>query len=155
MNGPRIRRLALMLVLWLVSGCENIPVEDVEDIEDVEDVEDVVGAGARERWECGDRLSGCGLGRCPVTLTADSHSGTGTVEFAGTVNYARFEIRGLSRRWDWCPQADVRYGCAFVMDADGSGRYYDFIDVMPDADGTRRTKPSDLFKCMRRRERSA
>ena len=36
-----IRRSTFILVLWLVAGCENVPVEDL------------VAAGALERWGSG------------------------------------------------------------------------------------------------------
>ena len=103
-----------------------------------------------EKWGCGDYSDGCWL-NCPVNLTADFHIGTGTVEIADTVQYTRFELKGLERRWDWCLEADGSYGCAFVLAADGVGRYYDFTSVMPDSDGARRTKPADLFKCTHQR----
>lgn len=103
-----------------------------------------------ERWACGDYFDGC-LFNCPVKLTADFHMGTGTVEIAGTVKDTRFELKGLQRRWDWCPEDDGAFGCAFVLSTDGDGKYFNFAGVMPDSDGQRRTKPSDLFKCARRR----
>ena len=135
------RRSTLILVLSVVAGCEHLPVEDP------------VSEGTFEQWGCGDYIDGCWFGGCPVKLTADFHNGTGTVEFAGTVNHTKFEIKGLGRRWDWCLQDDDTFGCAFVMDADGDGSYYDFTRVMPDPDGRSRAKPSDLFKCTRRRVR--
>ena len=98
-------------------------------------------------------VEGC-VFRCPVTLTADFHDGTGTVKFAGIVEHTQFKIHGLERRWDWCLDDDGRFGCAFVLSADGSGRYYNFTIVMPDPDGVPRTKPSELFKCTRRRVRN-
>ena len=155
------RRFTLTLLIVLTApACENVrmgnlPVEDVP----VEHMPvgnapdgDVLGEGAlRERWGCGDSIRGCS-GKCPVMLTADFYdgSGTGTVEFAGTVSHTRYEVRGLERRWDWCLQGDGSYGCAFVIDADGDGKYFDFTRVKPDADGTRRTNPSELLKCTRR-----
>ena len=87
-------------------------------------------------------------------MTADLHNGSGTVKFAGVVEHASFRIHGLERRWDWCLGNDGNFGCAFVLSADGNGRYYNFDVVMPDSDGVSRTKPSDLFKCSRRRVRS-
>ena len=139
----RTRRSTMMLVLWLVTGCENVPAEDV------------IGAGGLERWGCGDYFDGCGFRRCPVTLTADFHDGSGTVEFAGAASHTRFELRGLTRRWDWCRQDDGGFGCAFVIGTEGGGRYYDFTSAAPDPDGRSRTKPSELFKCTRRRVRDA
>lgn len=136
-------RFAMVLVLSLVLGCEAVPPEIA--------IEDTAGAGGLERWACGDSSEGCGfLRECPVKLTADFDNGSGTVEFAGTVNYTKFEVRGLTRRWDWCPQ-DGAFECALVIDTEGDGTYYDFRSAMPDADGARRTKPSEWFKCTRRR----
>lgn len=142
MNGPWFRRSALVLALC-APGCETLPPQDGPAA--------AAGAARLERWACGDYFDGCGFARCPVTLTADADNGTGTVEFAGTVEAARFEIRGLQRRWDWCLQDDGDYGCAFVVDTDGRGRYYDFTVAPPDPDGTARAKPSELFKCRKRR----
>lgn len=88
---------------------------------------------------------------CPVKLTADFRMGTGTVEIAGTIQYTQFELKGLERRWDWCLEDDGSYGCAFVLSTDGLGKYFNFARAMPDADGKRRTEPSELFKCARRR----
>ena len=151
MTGLWIRRSALMLVLWPLAGCENLALEnDPVDIPRADPV-DIPRADPLERWACGDYVDGCGFGGCPVVLTADLHNGSGTVEFAGTVEQTRFEIRGLGRRWDWCLQDDGNFGCAFVLDTDGDGSYYDFTQVMPDTDGTARTKPAELFKCTRRR----
>ena len=131
----------------MLVGCE---------IAELEARVDDAGAadGGLERWACGDFVDGCGFRPCPVVLTANVHSGTGTVEFAGVVEYAQFKIHGLERRWDWCLDDDGGYGCAFVLSSDGDGAYYDFTKVMPDSDGVHRTKPSELFKCTRRRARS-
>ena len=135
-----IRQSAIVVMLSFVMGCETVP-----------HVEEAIEAGGLERWGCGDSYEGCGfLRECPVKLTAHFDHGSGTVEFAGTTSYTRFEVRGLTRRWDWCLQDDG-FGCAFVIDTEGGGRYYDFRDAMADADGATRTKPSELFKCTRRR----
>lgn len=138
-----IRQLAIpVLVLSSVLGCETFSPEDA--------IEDLMEAGGLERWGCGDRFEGCGfLRECPVQLTADFHDGTGTVEFARTINYARFEVRGLSRRWDWCLE-DGAFECAFVIDTEGHGSYYDFGREMADPDGARRAKPTEIFKCTAR-----
>lgn len=133
-----VRRLATVLLWSLAVGCETVPPESA--------MEDGIQTGGLERWECGDFTEGCGfLRERPVKLTADFDDRSGTVEFAGTVNYTRFEIRGLTRRWDWCPQ-DGAFDCALVIDTEGDGTYCDFRSAMPDADGARRTEPSELFK---------
>ena len=139
MTGLSIRRLrsASFLALALVAGCASaagMPGTDTED-----------HAGGIERWECGDFIYGC-KSRCPVSLMANTNPGhsTGTVQFAGIVEQANFRIRGLTRRWDWCRDADDGYACAFVLSADGTGKYYDF------SGGARSARASDLFKCMRR-----
>ena len=139
MTNPMTCRFLLVLLLLGLAGCANVPAEDAE------------GAGTVERWECGDFVDGCWFGGCPVKLTTYFTPGIGSVEFAGTTNATRFQVKGLARRWDWCPLDDGRYGCAFVIDADGEGNYYDFSIVMPDADGASRTKPSQSFQCTRRR----
>ena len=124
------------------TGFRNPPDEDTE--------REAASEEGLERWGCGDYFDGC-LFRCPVRLTADVRSGTGSVEFAGTTEHAAFRIHGLERRWDWCLGDDGSYNCAFVLSSDGRGKYYDFAREMPDADGVTRTKPSDLFKCTRQR----
>ena len=106
-----------------------------------------------ERWGCGDSFDGCTF-RCPVTLTADLQAGTGTVTFTGIEERTHFMIHGLDRRWNWClDPEDNAYSCSFIISAEGRGRYFDFSQDMPDPDGRTRTKPSDFFKCSRRRVR--
>ena len=97
-----------------------------------------------ERWECGDYFDGCGLfpGDC-VTLTANVHEGSGEVTLGEHVEFTRFEVQGIERRWDWCLNDDFRYDCLFVISVDGRGRYYNFRSV----DGP--IKPTGLFKCTR------
>ena len=140
MTGLSIRRLrsASFLALALVAGCASaagMPGTDTED----------QSAGGIERWECGDFIYGC-KSRCPVSLMANTNPGhsTGTVKFAGIVEIAKFRIQGLTRRWDWCRDADGGYACAFVLSADDTGKYYDFSGA------ARSTGPSGLFKCVRR-----
>lgn len=108
--------------------------------------------GKFERWGCGDYFNGCGFGGCPVKLTADFDTRTGTVEVAGTINPTLFRIVGLERRWDWGDDGDGGYPYAFTIETDGTAQYYDFSKVMADADGVHRTKPSELFKCHRLRK---
>ena len=142
---------ASVMALAFMAGCA---VSSGEGDPQPADVPRVDGAGKVERWGCGDYFNGCGFRGCPVKLTADFSNGSGTVEFAGTVERTAFKVRGIERRWDWCLEGDGRYGCAFVIDADGDGQYYDFGNAVPDSDGRIRTKPSELFKCTRRRARN-
>ena len=108
-----------------------------------------------ERWGCGDYFDGC-TSRCPVTLTADLQAGTGTVTFTGIEERTDFRVHGLDRRWNWClDPADNQYWCSFIISAEGRGRYFDFSHAMAASDGVIRAKPSDLFKCSRRRVRDA
>ncbi|MCY3839628.1 MAG: hypothetical protein OXH09_13425 [Gammaproteobacteria bacterium] len=147
--------VAAAVGIFLLTGCSAPNHTDPGDFEgnigpsDVEEGD--VEEGRFERWGCGDRLNGCGFGGCPVELTADFDYGSGTVEFAGTESHTRFEVKGLKLRWDWCLQDDGSFGCAFTIDTQGIGAYFDFTGAMPDDDGARRTKPSELFKCTRRR----
>ena len=148
----QIRRLWPTMVLALVAGCMatdaglgNSPIEDVGNEE--HNTEGI------EQWGCGDYFDGCQF-RCPVTLTANFHTRTGTVKFAGTTELAAFRIQGLERRWDWWLGDDGSYNCAFVLSSDGRGRYYDFTREMPDSDGVTRVKPADLFKCRHQRVRN-
>lgn len=61
-----------------------------------------------------------------------------------------FQTRGLERRWDWCPHYNESHDCAFVISVEGRGRYFNFASGLPDSDGVRRAKPTDLFKCHKR-----
>ena len=112
---------------------------------------------AEERWECGDFVYGC-ESACPIALTANYYldregavkfDGTGTVEFAGTVSNAQYEVKGLERRWHWCPDGG-RFECTIVVTADGVGKYYDFTAATPDVDGHRRVASSKSYRCMAR-----
>ena len=138
----RGRPFLVIAIAGLIAGCASsyptaptIPDNETEGL---------------ERWGCGDYFDGCWF-NCPVKLTADFRVSIGTVEIADTVKSTRFELKGLERRWDWCMADDGRFDCAFVLGTDGIGNYYDFTGVMPDSDGAIRTKPTDLFKCTRRR----
>lgn len=104
-----------------------------------------------EQWKCGDYFDGCGfLATNCVTLTASLRNGTGRVRFGEIVEDTTFNIQGLERRWDWCPNYDGYYDCAFVISVEGRGRYFNFASTLPDSDGVRRVKPTDLFKCHKR-----
>ena len=144
-------RAILPLVLVLATACETL--NDEHD----RHPDGAVATGAEhpanvERWGCGDFVDGC-LFRCPVTLTADLDDESGTVKLAGIVKSTQFEIRGVERRWNWCLDSDGRFDCAFVIEPDGDGMYYDFASVMADDDGVSRAKPSELFDCRRMRTR--
>ncbi|MDE0038008.1 MAG: hypothetical protein OXU77_10705 [Gammaproteobacteria bacterium] len=143
--------VAAVVGIFLLTGCSAPNHLYPGDVEEGDVEEGDVEEGRIERWGCGDLLNGCGFGGCPVELTADFDYGSGTVEFAGTESHTRFEVKGLERRWDWCLQDDGLFGCAFTIDTQGDGAYFNFADAMPDDDGARRTKPSELFKCTRRR----
>jgi hypothetical protein len=54
----------------------------------------------------------------------------------------QYQRHGLEHRWDWGPGGGK---FAFVIDPDGSGRYYDFSSV-PSGE---KTKPKDIYKCSR------
>ena len=81
-----------------------------------------------ERWQCGDRHDG-GVFRCPVTLTADCLLGVGTVTIDCAIEGAAvFQMDGLDRRWDWCPDVDGSYDYAFSFIApDGDAWYVKFL----------------------------
>ena len=95
-----------------------------------------------ETWVCGS-----------VVLVADLENGLGTVDFGAGAEITDFRIQGIERRWNWCLGDDGAFNCAFTIDPDGDGLYFNFGAVMPDADGISRTKPSDFFKCRRRGSR--
>ena len=139
----RLRLSVSIFLLVLIAGCETADLPPIGPSA-VEDTEERV-----ERWGCGDYFDGCFF-RCPVTLVANIQNGTGTVKIAGVTEDTRFEIQGIERRWDWCLADDFRYDCAFVISPDGDGRYFNFRATKPDAEGARRTKPSEVFKCRRR-----
>ncbi len=136
----------LLLLGALAVGCESTAVGSDSSTET--GVQPGSYGDGLEKWGCGDSIDGC-MFRCPVTLTADLNSNTGTVTIGGVVEYTRFELHGLERRWDWCLDADGVWECALVVRTDGTGLYYNFRGTMPDSDGTRRTEPSNLFKCRR------
>ena len=142
-------RSASILLAAILAGCTttDMATEDTSAEGVVEDA-----AGQIERWGCGDYLDDC-MFRCPftLTLTANVLDGTGTVTLSGIVEHTNFQIQGIERRWDWCPNEDGRDACAFVISPDGTGKYYNFKPVIPDEDGASRAKPSDHFKCSRRR----
>lgn len=126
---------AAITAAFLLAGCTAPYQIDPGDIEE----------GEFERLGCGDYVNGCGLGECPVKLTADFDTRT-AVEVAGTINPTLFRLVGLERRWDWGDDGDGGYPYAVTIETDGTGQYYDFSTVMADADGGYRTKPSALFK---------
>lgn len=134
---------ALTTTLALVAGCATV--DDTKPT--VEDTTPTEGTKVGiERWKCGDYFDGCGfLATDCVTLTANLHDGTGEVQFGEIVEYTRFEVHGIERRWDWCLNAEFAYDCAFVISIDGKGRYFNFRSS---DDG--RATPTDLFKCAKR-----
>ena len=137
---------ALTTVVALVAGC--VPIDDTKlTVNAKDEVEQNAKAGV-EQWRCGDYVGGCGfLSTDCVTLTANLRDGTGEVSFGAFVGRTEFHIQGIERRWDWCPEHDGSFGCAFVISPDGRGRYFNFAASLPDPDGVRRAKPTDLFKC--------
>ena len=138
------RRLivASLMATGLLAACSASYNMDPDNVEE----------GTFERWGCGDHVYGCRSGGCPVKLKAYFDTGVGTVEVAGTVNATLFDVVGLERRWDWGDDGDGGSAYAIVLTADGTAQYYNFSKVMPDADGARRTKPSDFFRCHRLRK---
>ena len=93
-----------------------------------------------ERWLCVDASSrdglrlallssiGDGKGVPPeptIVLTRetprDQAKGSGKIAVGGVIHKTRFEIEGVSRRWDWSNALDT-----IIIDHDGSGAYYDF-----------------------------
>ena len=96
-----------------------------------------------ERGQCRERIDGC-VFRCPVTLTADRLLGVGTVIVDGAIEQATvFHTDGLDRRWDWCPDADGSYDCAFFIAPNGDAQYVKF----PSGEST--AKPSQIYACRR------
>lgn len=105
------------------------------------------GAGV-QRWVCGDRFDGCGLlsGTECIHLEADLNAGTGSVSFGnGIVSRTQFMVDGIDRRWDWCPDGDGSFDCAFLISPDGDALHYNFRGS-PDG----RAKPSSFWSCARR-----
>ena len=87
------------------------------------------GAQVTERWACFDVLTAMKVERGrpgePVfRLTRQGVSGQVTV--AGTTRFARFQVAGFDRRWDFGPDEDDTFEYAFVISPDGAGKYYDF-----------------------------
>ena len=104
--------LTLSFVAALIAGCATV--EDTTPKEDAK-------AGI-EQWKCNCGLfeTGC------IKLTANRHTGTGTIQFDDIVIGTSFNIEGIDRRWDWCWGKDGRSDCAFIIETDGDGQYYNF-----------------------------
>ncbi len=60
----------------------------------------------------------------------------GEVVVAGSLQKARFQIRGFNRRWDF----GARYKYTFIIEPNKSGAYYDFTTAS-------KVMPSQLYKC--------
>ena len=120
-------------------------------------IQQFVNSDDTEWWRCDDSIrfvmdGGCGGDGCPVTLAANRNMVLGRVSFAGDDAYAQYGVRGLERRWDWCPQDnDDSSECAFVLRAGGDGSYYDFSApaTTTNSDGQEVTPPAGAFKCER------
>lgn len=96
-----------------------------------------------ERWQCGDRYDGC-VSRCPVTLTADRLLGVGTITIDDAIGLATvFQVDGLDRRWEWCPDADGCYRCSITIAPKGDALYFKFLR------GESTAKPSQFYACRR------
>ena len=134
-----MKRSIVVAVAVGLAGCvvSGIPPEEL--------------SGWDERWQCSASLSELG----PVTLVG---SGTfGAVWFEGQRHETSFLAEGLHRRWNWCgrereedPGADpdrTYYDCAFIINPDGMGYYFDFKDAEVGEDQT----SSGTFRCRRLR----
>ena len=118
-----------------------------------------------ERWLCVDAWDGLwsallssiedGKGAPPeptIVLTRetprDQAKGTGKIAVAGVIHETKFEIEGVSRRWDWTFEG--RWSTALdtiVIERDGSGAYYDFrgLGWLETS-----TKASEHLRCVQR-----
>ena len=68
--------------------------------------QDFLESDDTEWWRCDDSTrftmdEGCGVDGCPVTLAANYKMVMGMVVFAGSESYARYDVRGLERHWNW------------------------------------------------------
>lgn len=72
-------------------------------------------------------------------ISRDHTYGEGKVSAGGIIHTARFRINGLDRRWDFGSDFDY----AFIIEPDGTGRYYDFSQV----ESGESTGPKETYKC--------
>ena len=94
-----------------------------------------------ETWCCSELFFV--VDECLVRLTSQRErglSGTGEVSVTGITHSATFRINGFERRWDFGEDYDF----AFVIDPDGTGKYYDFSDSE-----NARARPSYIYRCER------
>ena len=88
-------------------------------------------------WERGDEI-------VVTAVTDDADSDIGIIEVAGTLHVTTYEVQGFNHRWDFGPLTDGGgHTYAFVIEPDGTGRYFDFS--LADEDG--RVRSSQIYIC--------
>lgn len=91
-----------------------------------------------ERWECKEKF-----GASPsILVVAEVIDGRkeGKVHVAGVSYWARFEVKGFDRRWDFVFEEDGSFSYAFILEPNGDAKYYDFTK----GDSA---KPSNFMQC--------
>ena len=89
---------------------------------------------AFELWRCKDNEYSE-----DVIITASRNGLVGKIDIAGIVQWARFSVEGFDRRWDFEPDG-LRFKFSFIIEPDGTGRYYDFTQH-------ERSRASQLYHC--------
>lgn len=99
-----------------------------------------------ETWKC-YAVTDFGQADVLVLLTrrkqADPEFEFGTVKVAGIQYTSTFGVRGFNRRWNFS-NGDTNY--SFVIEPDGTGRYYDFSR----ADDNGVATSSQVYECVMR-----
>jgi hypothetical protein len=83
--------------------------------------------GQFDSWKCKDSIYDSETLVEVGILT--EHEGIGFVLYDGgdSGDVTNYERKGINHRWDW--GNDDRFNFAFVVEADGTGRFYDFSNL--------------------------
>lgn len=108
----------------------------------------VVGAGPAEASELGKKIWGCHPGAYHNTHSEDLlwlvNAGQDSyIKFYEERFPARYQLKGLNRRWDWDTSPDFTYNYAVILEPDGLAKYYDFSRAEPGET----VKAAQYFRC--------
>ncbi len=103
----------------------------------------IAQAAPVEVWECKDSSVSASWNEILVTATIEPSRKKGNITVAGVTRTALYRVKGFNRRWDFGRRRSG-YRYAFVIEPNGDASYYDF-------GGKKRTKPSNFFKCRKKR----
>lgn len=105
-----------------------------------------VAPGDLISWACRDPSDELGVGGVlvePGIFSNESLAGAGFVLFDGTDVgvVTQYQRKGIHHRWDWGENLEF----AFVIEADGTGLFYDF--TVPDDDDVEGVRAREVFQC--------